>query len=243
LTGDELTYTEIYHENEAKGTIIISFDPGQLEKRNILFCEPERIISVPLPKAGFSIASGPQLSGCRLRRCAVPFHLPGLNADPNGQSLPFWWRSQEGRGIYSKLVYGAASIIEGEGHGLFVLWGVWYPKAHITQLAFTDPVGWRSGRARLFCEIYSLPDHQLLCDNTLSDQNWVVKLVGTVSPRNEIVKQLPPDASKLSLTTCQRLFKLGGVGGTVLAVAELSIKEFLQRPMVHIQVSLEPQQH
>jgi hypothetical protein len=219
----------------------VTFDPAQLDKRRIMLREPETATAVPLPKARFSLKTSPSLPWYRLERCAAPDSSPTLNADRNGTSLPLWWGSQKDRGLYNKLVYGAACVSDGVTGGLFVLWGVWYPKDHTIALAFTDPVGWRSSDAHLFCEIYSISDHRTMFDKTLEDHRWISKLAETVPRHNEVVARIPPDTSKASLATCQRLLGVGNTGETVQVVAKLSTREFLGRSMVHIHISLEPQ--
>ncbi|KAK0631455.1 hypothetical protein B0T14DRAFT_3549 [Immersiella caudata] len=188
--------------------LVIDFDPTQLKRRRIIFYEPEKVTSVYLPKSEFSL------------------------------TLPFCWRSQEGRGLYSKMVYGAATVSDGANNGVFILWGVWYPKTDMMRLAFMDPVGWRSDKALLFCEVYPLSGHQLLCDNTLPDRRWIAKLIDAVSGRDELVKWVTPEVPRTSFKTCQQRLELGGTGETIQVVAEVSTREFLRRSMVHIQISL-----
>ena len=195
-----------------------------------------------MPEAQFLLECGPSLSTYRVKRCTAPTstHAPiPVLGSHKAETKPFWWRSQKGRGLYSKFVYRAASILAEDGDALFVLWGIWYPKEHLIRLAYFDPLGWRSDESFCFCEVYRHRGSQLLSDTSLPDHLWIAKLTTTVSPVDEIVQQLGANISKGSLTTCRQRLKIGSRGRTIQVVAEVLTKEFVGRAMLQIRTTIE----
>lgn len=68
--------------------------------------------------------------------------------------LPFLWQRQASRSeSFDKYVYGAASLSDGEGDGLFILWGVWFSGINFPSSKSMD---WRLDMALPFCEVYQL---------------------------------------------------------------------------------------
>jgi len=220
--------------------LIVKFDPSKLQKRRIIFHEPEKVPYVELPRARFSLSCSPQLPQYQLQRCVVPSNTPAPAGRP--ESLPFWGRSQGGRKLYSKLVYGAASVSSGEGEGFFILWGIWYPKEDIMRLAFANPTGWLSDKAFPFCEVYHYQhwDKQLFSDTALDSYHWIAKLAATVTKRDEIVKAVALSTPKSSVASCRQTLKLGKGGRKVHVVADISTREFLRRFMFQIDVTINP---
>jgi len=99
-----------------------SLTPQSSRNAELFSMSPRKFLTLSCRELGFRFSYSPQLPQYQLQRCVVPSNTPGPAGRP--EPLPFWWRSQGGRKLYSKLVYGAASVSSGEAR-VFLFCGVY----------------------------------------------------------------------------------------------------------------------